>query len=154
MEIERKFTIKHLPEELDNYESAEIEQGYLCRAPVVRVRRYGEEYILTYKNRVAAGEGSPIVNIEEEFPLTKEAYEHLRGKADGNIISKRRYRIPLYDGLVAELDVFHGKFEGLVFAEVEFKDVEQSLAFIKPEWFDEDVTDDYHYSNGYMSSVK
>ena len=154
MEIERKFTIKHLPENLEQYESAEIEQGYLCRAPVVRVRRYGDDYILTYKNRVASSADGPIVNIEEEFPLTEESYRHLLEKADGNVISKRRYRIPLYDGLVAELDVFRGKFSGLVFAEVEFKDVEQSQSFIKPDWFDEDVTADYHYSNGYMSSVQ
>lgn len=49
MEIERKFTIKKLPADLDRYPCRHIEQGYLCTDPVVRVRREDEEYILTYK---------------------------------------------------------------------------------------------------------
>jgi len=153
MEIERKFTIKKLPEDLDSYAYADIEQGYLCRNPVVRVRRFNDDYILTYKNKQERKGSDPLINIEEEFPLTKEGYEHLLEKADGNVITKRRYMIPLENGLKIELDIFHGKFEGLYFAEVEFRSVEEANSFVAPDWFDEDVTDDYHYSNGYMSSI-
>ena len=54
---------------------------------------------------------------ENEFPLTKEAYEHLRTKADSKIISKTRYFIPLAPHTI-ELDVFHGDMEPLIMAEV------------------------------------
>ncbi len=49
MEIERKFTIRKLPDKLESYPFHHIEQGYLCALPVVRVRREDSEYILTYK---------------------------------------------------------------------------------------------------------
>ena len=50
MEIERKFLIAHMPENLDSYECKNIEQGYLCTAPVVRIRRSNEHYYMTYKS--------------------------------------------------------------------------------------------------------
>jgi CYTH domain-containing protein len=162
-EIEKKFTIKFLPPEIEDCEYADIEQGYLNRTPVVRVRRWNDDFILTYKAKLDKGEGT-IVNLEQEFPLTKESFEHLLVKCDGKIIKKRRYIIPLDDKfkgsfagtgkqLKAELDVFKGDFEGLVFTEVEFESVEEAESFVKPAWFDEDVTDDFHYSNGYLSSA-
>ena len=153
MEIENKFTVKRMPDGLGSYEYADIEQGYLLRGPVVRVRRWNNDYILTYKQKTRESGSKTIVNIEEEFPLNKEGFYHLLEKCDGNVIKKRRYLIPLYDGLTAELDVFDGNLKGLVFAEVEFKSVAQAEAFVLPEWFDKDVTEDKRYSNGYLSQV-
>ena len=51
MEIERKFLIKKLPEDLERYPSSNLEQAYLCTDPVVRVRRQDQEYYLTYKGK-------------------------------------------------------------------------------------------------------
>ena len=39
MEIERKFTIKELPDHLEQYEKREIEQAYLCKKPTIRIRK-------------------------------------------------------------------------------------------------------------------
>ena len=153
MEIEKKFTVKRMPENLDDCKYADIEQGYLLRGPVVRVRRWNDDYILTYKQKTQKPDSGTIVNIEEEFPLNKEGFYHLLEKCDGNIIKKRRYLVPLNDGLIAELDVFDGYLKGLVFAEVEFKSVEQAESFILPDWFDKDVTKDKRYSNGHLSQV-
>lgn len=150
MEIERKFLIdrEKLPEALESFDSHLIEQGYLCTNPVVRVRRQDEEYILTYK-----GIGM-MVREEYNLPLTREGYEHLIEKADGIVIRKRRYLIPLEGGLVVELDEFYGEYEGLLMAEVEFTDKESAEGFSKPDWFGEEVTFDKHYHNSYMSSRK
>ena len=49
MEIERKFLIKKLPEDLSSYAFHDIEQGYLSREPVVRIRKEDDKYYLTYK---------------------------------------------------------------------------------------------------------
>ena len=156
MEIEKKFTISKLPEQLEQYPCIHIEQGYLCTGPVVRIRKANDSYILTYKNKTGIDEDAiqTKVHNEVELPLTEEAYQHLRSKVDGKIIEKRRYVIPLEDGLKAELDVFGGYLEGLVFAEVEFSDIEQATSFQKPEWFAEDVSRDYRYSNTYLSSIE
>ena len=51
MEIERKFLLKELPKNLDSYPVRQLEQGYLCTAPVVRIRRDNDKYELTYKGK-------------------------------------------------------------------------------------------------------
>ena len=157
-EIERKFRIKELPQSLEQYEKKEIEQGYLCVKPVVRIRKSvrGEntKYILCYKSKLGLQKTKDMVANtceEAEFLLTEEAYMHLREKADGRLIQKTRYIIPLEKGLKIELDVFHGELEGLYFAEVEFPNEECAKAFELPTWFAEDVTFDKRFKNNYIA---
>ena len=145
MEIERKYLIDSLPEHLDDFPHKELEQAYLCTNPVVRVRREGEEYVLTYKS------GGLMVREEYNLPLNQEAYEHLLKKADGIVISKTRYILPEKDGLRIELDVFHGKHDGLILAEVEFPTKEAANAYCPTEWFGEDVTYSTKYHNSNLS---
>ena len=144
MEIERKFLPKFLPENLEQYPHRLIEQGYLCTAPVVRVRRSGDQFTLTYKG------GGMMARREENLPLTEEGYRHLIAKADGTVISKVRYCIP-YGIYTIELDVFAPPFAPLVMAEVEFSSIEEAEAFVLPEWFGQDVTFDPAYHNSNMS---
>lgn len=147
MEIERKFLIKkqNLPQNLETYPFHRIEQGYLCTAPVVRIRKQDEDYFLTYKSR------GLMTREEYNLPLTREAYEHLRNKADGIVLSKTRYLIPEKNGLTIELDVFHGVYEGLLLAEVEFSSEEEANAYLPPDWFGEDVTYSSKYHNSTLS---
>lgn len=147
MEIERKFLIKKLPDNLTSYKARKIEQAYLCTDPVVRVRRDNDDYYLTYKSK------GMIVREEYNLPLTKEAYGHLLAKADGNIITKTRYEIPEKDNLTIELDVFEGKFDGLLLAEVEFASEEEALGYIPPEWFGDDVSNSTKYHNSTLSRL-
>lgn len=144
MEIERKFLLKQLPENLESYPVRHLEQGYLCTAPVVRIRRDNDKYELTYK-----GKGC-MVREEHNLPLTKEAYEHLRTKIDGRLIAKKRYMIPL-EKYIIELDVFEGDLSPLTLAEVEFHSEEEANAFVAPEWFAEDVTFSRLYHNSFLS---
>ena len=147
MEIERKFTVKTIPPNLSDYPCRKLEQGYLNTAPVVRVRREDDDYYLTYK-----GKGF-LVREECNLPLTQEAYLHLREKADGLIITKDRYLIPYDDKLTIELDIFSGPLAPLVLAEVEFPTVEEANAFIAPDWFDKDVTNDPSFTNSALSQM-
>jgi CYTH domain-containing protein len=156
MEIEKKFLIRHLPD-LEQYQVKQIEQGYLCTDPVVRIRKSDHRYILTCKSPLAEkkpGEGGMRVNREMEVPLSSRGYEHLREKVDGHLIQKSRYIIPLEDGHTGELDVFHGALQGLVFVEVEFADTQEAQAFVPPEWFGENVSDDHRYSNSFLSTCE
>ena len=145
-EIERKFLIKDLPENLDDYDYLLIEQGYLSTNPVVRVRKSNDDYYLTYKSK------GLMIKEEYNLPLTKESYDHLLQKADGNIITKRRYLIP-YEKYTIELDIFVRPVP-LILAEVEFDSVEEANSFIMPDWFEEDVTGNAEYSNSVMSRRK
>lgn len=159
MEIERKFTLKSLPDNLESYPFHHIEQAYLNVDPVVRVRKEDNEYYLTYK-----GNGM-LAREESNLPLNEQAYYHLREKADGNIISKKRYLIPLKNPhfkegfpqppedytLTIELDVFDAPFAPLIMAEVEFGSRDAAMAFVPPDWFDQDVTYCQEYHNSYMA---
>lgn len=147
MEIERKFTINKLPDNLDQYPCLTLEQAYLNTAPVVRVRRENDDFYLTYK-----GKGF-LAREEYNLPLNEEAYYHLREKADGLIISKKRYRIPYNEKLTIELDVFEAPLAPLVLAEVEFESVEEAKAFTPPAWFEKDVTEDRSFSNSELSKM-
>ena len=102
MEIERKFTIRQLPDNLDAYPHYEIKQAYLCTDTVMRIRKQDSKYIFTYKGR------GLMVREEYNLPLTQEAFEKLLPKAEGVIIHKTRYKIPIEQSdLVIELDLFH-----------------------------------------------
>jgi len=70
MEIERKFLIDTLPENISQYPFRQLEQGYLCTEPVVRIRREDDDYYLTYKSK------GLMVREEYNLPLTKDAYQH------------------------------------------------------------------------------
>ena len=145
IEIERKFLVKEIPDNLDTYEKIDMTQGYLNTSPVVRVRKENDDYVLTYK-------GSGLLSHSEyNLPLNKEAFEHLLKKCDGIIISKSRYKIPITNNLTAELDIFKGDLDSLKLVEVEFDSVEEADNFTPPEWFGEDVTTDGRYHNSYIS---
>ncbi len=164
MEIERKFTVLNLPENLSSYTCLHMEQAYLCTDPVVRIRKENENYYLTYK-----GKGL-LAREEANLPLHAEGYAHLLTKADGLIIQKDRYLIPIekpafdMDSLAdlgiskipdnlqlkIELDVFTSP-SGLIMAEVEFPSIELANAYRMPDWFLEDVTANRAYHNSNIS---
>ncbi len=149
MEIERKYLVGSLPENLDAFPHVEIEQGYLCTSPTLRIRRMGDSFILTVKEKVHSLT-SAIVNREEEFFLSSESYARLRGKCEGIMVEKTRYRIPV-GKYTAELDIFHGRHEGLLLVEVEFPSVEAANAFTPPAWFGQDVSNDPRYRNSWLA---
>lgn len=147
MEIERKFLIETAPDGYETYPFHEIEQAYLCTEPVIRIRREDSSYYLTYKSK------GLLSREEYNLPLTKESYDHLLKKADGNILTKKRYLIPVSGrpDLTIEFDVFQGDFSGLMLAEVEFQSEEDANAFVPPSWFTKDVTMSGEYQNSRLS---
>jgi len=161
MEIERKFLLKKIPEHLDQFAFHIIEQAYLNTSPVIRIRKEDDHFYLTYK-------GSGVLAREEyNLPLNEASYQHLLPKSDGNVISKKRYLIPLSETeinsdclillngtrLVVELDEFAAPFAPLLLAEIEFPSVEAAEAFELLPWFSEDVTSDSRYHNSHMSRL-
>lgn len=152
MEIEKKYLVDMvaIPFDINKFESHFIEQAYLCTDPVVRVRKEDDSYYMTYK-----GEGL-MAREEHNLPLNETAYTHLLEKADGNVITKRRYKIPFSDNslnknLTIELDIFEGVFKGICLAEIEFETLEDAENITPPAWFGKDVTFEKTYHNSEMS---
>ena len=146
MEIERKFLVRQMPEGQELAPRRHIIQAYISTDPVIRIRRSEKGCTLTVKGR------GTLCREELNLPLSPEAFERLMKKAEGRIIEKTRWLIPLGEHTV-ELDVFSGDLAPLVLAEVEFDSPEAALAFRPPCWFGDEVTEDPRYTNAYLSTL-
>lgn len=146
MEIERKFLVKVLPNDLNNYECVDVTQAYISTDPVIRLRNNNnEQFVLTLKSK------GHLVREEIEFPLTKEQFLNLWPKIESNVVTKKRYLIPLESALTAELDVYGNSLEGLTTVEVEFSSEADAEDFCPPDWFGQDVTHDSRYKNSSLA---
>jgi adenylate cyclase len=147
-EIERKFLVRKLPDGLTRCPASDISQGYLVSLDdglQVRLRKSGERYSLTYKR------GMGNVREEREVELSAEQFATLWPATGGKRLVKTRYQIPFGDRIV-EIDVYHGRHEGLVVAEVEFDQEFAAKDFQPPVWLGDDVTGDPRYSNQLLAS--
>lgn len=139
-EIERKYLIKG-----DAWREGAVgtlfRQGYLNSAKerVVRARTMGEKAALTIKGIAT---GATRLEFEYEIPLADA--QQLLELCEPPLIEKTRYKIP-YQGLVWEIDEFHGANEGLIVAECELESEDQAID--KPDWVGEEVTGDPRYFN-------
>jgi adenylate cyclase len=142
-EIERKFLVKLLPENLEQYPHEDIVQGYLVvteDGTEIRLRQRGEKHFQTVKS------GSGKIRLESEIEITANQFNSLWEVTKGKRIKKTRYEIPNESGVI-ELDVYHGDLDGLLSAEMEFSNEEESNKFVAPEWMSEEITDDKRYKN-------
>ena len=144
MEIERKFLLRTLPPGFETLRGAPIAQGYLATEPdgrQVRLRKKGSSLFLTAK-------GAPrgYARQEIEIELTPAQFAALWPLTAGRRLAKKRFEVP-FGGRVIEIDVYGGKHQGLVVAEVEFESEAAARAFAPPEWFAEDISARPEYSN-------
>ena len=142
-EIERKFLLQRVPDNLEKYPRAEIEQGYLAidrEGRHVRLRKKGDALSLTYKRDYGRS------REEREIRLRADQFEALWPATVGRRLTKIRYDLPRGKRMI-EIDVYRGVHEGLVVAEVEFPDEKSCVEFEAPDWFGAEVTSDQRYSN-------
>jgi CYTH domain-containing protein len=101
----------------------------------VRVRLVGDRGYLTIK-----GLSQGISRAEYEYPIpAKDAQEMLDNLCEPPLIEKTRYKIEIA-GLIWEVDEFAGENQGLIVAEVELTDENQTIEL--PDWIDKEVSDD------------
>jgi adenylate cyclase len=142
-EIERKFLVEWLPDNLKQSRSLVIEQGYLATESAgrqVRLRKTGNAASLTFK----VGRGSH--REEREIKLSPKQFAVLWPGTAGRRLRKVRYEI-LWDNVIIEIDIYRGRHAGLVVAEVEFPDTASCRRFQAPWWFGREVTGEKRYSN-------
>ncbi|XPV68468.1 MAG: CYTH domain-containing protein [Halarcobacter sp.] len=144
IEIERKYLIDK--QKLINLKNGiNIKQGYINTTDntVVRLRIKGAKGFLTIKGE---NKGATRLEFEYEIPL-EEANEMLEKLCSKPIIEKTRYEIS-YESHLWEVDIFYGDNEGLIIAEVELKDENETI--ILPPWIKKDVTGDIKYYNNQL----
>ena len=158
MEIERKYLVTS-----DCYKELavaryHIRQGYISREKTgtVRVRITDDKAYLTIKGKPAAGH---FARYEWEKEIDVQEAEELMKLCLGTVIDKTRWIVPAETvdnlqltvdnlQLIWEVDEFHGKHEGLVVAEIELDNEEQSFEI--PDFIGDEVTHDPRYYNANM----
>lgn len=144
VEIERKFLMDQFPPLVPERE-AEIEQGYLCHEPVIRIRRKTENG-QTSARLCFKGKGT-LIRSEVELDLDAEQYDQLRALLPEAPIRKRfrTYRLP--DGHTLECSlVDDGEPTAFYYAEVEFCSEAEARQFVAPDFLGREVTEDPSYT--------
>ncbi len=147
IEIERKFLVKNDAWRKDATSSTEILQGYfdLASSGSLRVRIIGDSANLNIK-----GKAEGIARKEFEYPIpVEEAKELLALFCKDRTIAKTRYFVPSAEGLVWEIDEYHGPFEGHYTAELEIP--AQDFAFLRPDWLGEEKSNDHRFANAALA---
>ena len=122
-EIERKFLLEELPDNLPISSEDGIEQGYLAIGDdQVRLRKRGDRHLITVKR------GHGMVRQEVEVPLAQESFEQLWPLTEGRRLEKTRLTTSIGEH-TAEIDVYQGPLAGLKTVEVEFFDLADAEAF-------------------------
>jgi adenylate cyclase len=139
-EIERKFLI-----DIEKWgmqgSPIEMVQAYLVILPdkIIRIRKTEEKAFLTIK-----GNTQGITRDEFEYSIpVDDAIELLKMCGDYRV-EKTRY-IHELNGKKWEIDVFHGKNEGLIVAEIELLSEEETIEL--PEWIIREVSMEEKYYN-------
>lgn len=152
IEIERKYLVKksvwRSHKELLENQSPDLGvkycQGYIptTNATTVRIRIIGEQGYLTIKSQTVGH-----TRAEFEYPIpVNDAQEMLNNLCLKPLIEKIRYKIQI-DNLVWEVDEFLGENRGLIIAEIELENEDQS--FELPNWIEREVNEQ-KYFNSYL----
>lgn len=149
IEIERKFLVETLDFIPLADEKITLRQGYLNHDPerTVRVRCSNTSGFLTIKGK-SSKSGMHRFEWEKEISLAEA--EALLKLCLPNVIEKERYLIREGEHIF-EVDVFHGRLNGLIIAEVELNSEDENIKL--PHWIGKEVTGDKRYYNLFLSSM-
>ena len=141
-EIERKYLVNDsITEVLKYLQSRKIRQGYISDndGKTVRVRTKGDKGFLTIKGKTIG-----ISRGEFEYEIPLEDANHLLANFCSKVLDKERYEL-IVGEKKWEVDIFHGKLEGLMIAEIELESEEET--FELPGWVEKEVSSDAQYYN-------
>lgn len=147
MEIERKFLLDTLPDDIEQQPHNLIQQGYIVTdsSNEVRVRAKGEKHYLTIK------QGSGLSRNEVEIAISEDQFAALWRLTVNSRVEKIRYDYPGHTSLI-EIDVYNDVLFPLKVAEVEFTSVEESREFEAPAFFGREVTEDKSFKNASLAA--
>jgi len=146
-EIERKFLIKTITIDINQFPHKDILQWFLndpSTGKSIRVRHIWDEYKVTRKK------WHGLIREEIEVNISKEEFDQLRFQVENHFIEKTRYYIT-YNDLMIELDIYKN-LQWLKTAEVEFASKRDAKKFVAPERFGEEITTMREATNAYIAN--
>lgn len=142
-EIERKFLVSTSDLGLPPTRQYQLEQNYLLTGEEsLRIRMKStpdKSYFLTFKN------GTGLVREELETQISEASYTELSRLCQPNQPLKKLRSEFAYMGQTLYMDTF-SQLDLAIF-EVEFANLAQSLSFVKPPFFGQEITDSPEYLN-------
>tara|TARA_B100001750_G_C15494912_1_gene593551 strand:- start:1669 stop:2130 length:462 start_codon:yes stop_codon:yes gene_type:complete len=144
LEIERRFLVDQSKFILPDKKKS-IKQAYLMfdDSQVLRIRKIENNFLLTYKYKK-----TNINRLEFEYQIPNEDGDKLMSLSKHFIIEKDRYYHQLGKHLW-EIDIFYGKNQGLVIAEIELNDENEDIEI--PSWIGKEISNDDKYLNFNLS---
>ena len=144
LEIERRFLVDQSKFILPDKKKS-IKQAYLMfdDSQVLRIRKIENNFLLTYKYKK-----TNINRLEFEYQIPNEDGDRLISLSKHFIIEKDRYYHQLGKHLW-EIDIFYGKNQGLVIAEIELNDENEDIEI--PSWIGKEISNDDKYLNFNLS---
>ena len=132
-EIERKFFVHEMPD-LSGIEPLHYERYFLKRENGIeeRISKVNDKYVYERKSEISTLERS-----REKKEISKEEFDRLKEKASETLI---RDRYNILTNPEVSIQIYHGRFEGLVRAEVEFETEEKAKSFVPLPWMGKEMT--------------
>ncbi|WP_395061000.1 CYTH domain-containing protein [Flavobacterium sp.] len=147
IEIERKYLVTSNDFIRDSFAKNDIAQGYISIVPerTVRIRIKNQSGFITIKG-IGNESGASRFEWEKEIPIDEA--KALLKLCEKGVIEKTRYEVKSGNHTI-EIDVFHEDNSGLIIAEIELENEDETI--LKPKWLGEEVTNDSKYYNAYIS---
>jgi CYTH domain-containing protein len=154
-EIERRFLLRHPPAGLSGRAAdLRILDHYLpgTRLRLRRIERQaGGDVVLKLGQKFRGPGQDAMESTMTNLVLNEREYETLR-QLGGREVVKYRYAYP-YAGRRYAIDVFHGRLEGLVLAEVECERLEEAAGMPRPDFAVIEVTNDSAFTGGELATL-
>ena len=147
IEIERKFLVNSDAFKKEAFKKSRIVQGFLNshKERTVRVRLKDNLGFITVKG-LSSEDG--LSRFEWDKEISKQEAESLLKLCEPTIIDKTRYEVKVGKHTF-EVDEFFGDNQGLVVAEIELE--QENETFEKPNWLGKEVTGNIKYYNSQIS---
>jgi len=153
LEIERKFLLNEIPDDINNCKKKEIIQWYFKQNKKnIRVRKTTD-----YKNwrkyntyTITRKKWRWLIRNEDEKKISEKQFLDYRELAKSYHIEKTRY-LYQYKTYTIEIDQFHDKLDWLWIGEIEFWSVEESKEFNPISWLGTEVTERIEAGNNFLS---
>ena len=155
LEVECRFLLNKIPDDLLNYPKGwRITDRYFPNTRL-RLRRMqslaGDEYIFKltqkYRSEMQSAYETAITNIY----LTEAEYNHFEA-LEAKILKKKRYPYTL-SNFSLSIDVFEGRHQGLILAEVEVEKKADVDKLALPSFIIKDVTEDPFFTGGSLVTM-
>ena len=153
IEVERRFLLNKVPDNLPT-------NGWLI------TDRYFPNTRLRLRHMKSVSNNDNIYKLTQKYPnetqdayettitniyLTEEEYK-LFESVEANILQKKRYPYTIQNHSLS-IDVFEGRHQGLILAEMELENRVEADAFVLPAFLLKDVTKDPFFAGGNLVAM-